>query len=81
MRQDRPRIATLDHRYGRSRVAGVFGGEAIVHCDLRRIMCTCGGTRARQSGHSARYAMLTPRPERHMRTFVSLPLLVRGGHW
>eukprot|EP00969_Alexandrium_andersonii_P299005 13217837-Alexandrium_andersonii.AAC.1 len=34
MRQDRPRIAILDHQYGQSRFAGVFGEEAIGHCDL-----------------------------------------------
>eukprot|EP00969_Alexandrium_andersonii_P278772 12320800-Alexandrium_andersonii.AAC.1 len=29
-RQDRPRIETLDHQDGQSRVAGVFGEEAII---------------------------------------------------
>eukprot|EP00969_Alexandrium_andersonii_P204183 9021880-Alexandrium_andersonii.AAC.1 len=53
MRQDRPRIAILDDQDGQGRVAGVFGKEAMIHCDLRHVMCTSGGTRARQIGHSA----------------------------
>eukprot|EP00969_Alexandrium_andersonii_P026885 1172943-Alexandrium_andersonii.AAC.1 len=44
MRQDRPRIAILDYQDSQGRVTGVFGEEAIAHCDLRH-MCTSGGTR------------------------------------
>eukprot|EP00969_Alexandrium_andersonii_P184436 8148215-Alexandrium_andersonii.AAC.1 len=40
MCQDRPRTAVLGHQDGQSRVVGVFGEEAIAHCDLRHIMCT-----------------------------------------
>eukprot|EP00969_Alexandrium_andersonii_P157966 6980813-Alexandrium_andersonii.AAC.1 len=36
MRQDRPRITVLNRQHSQSRVAGVFGEEAITHCDLRR---------------------------------------------
>eukprot|EP00969_Alexandrium_andersonii_P058403 2572630-Alexandrium_andersonii.AAC.1 len=52
-RQDRPRIAILNHQGSQSRVAGVFGGEAIAHCNLRHIMRASGGTRARHIGHAA----------------------------
>eukprot|EP00969_Alexandrium_andersonii_P019857 866038-Alexandrium_andersonii.AAC.1 len=43
--QDRSRIATLDHQHRQSGIAGVFGEEAKVHCNLRRIMCTRGDIR------------------------------------
>eukprot|EP00969_Alexandrium_andersonii_P369877 15476091-Alexandrium_andersonii.AAC.1 len=51
MRQDRPRVAIPNHQDSMCLVTGAFGKEALVHCDLRRIMCTSGGTRARQNGH------------------------------
>eukprot|EP00969_Alexandrium_andersonii_P253904 11222048-Alexandrium_andersonii.AAC.1 len=63
--QDRSRVAIFDHQHRQGGVAGVLGEEAIVHCDLRRIMCTSGGTQARQIGHAAPHAVLAPRPERH----------------
>eukprot|EP00969_Alexandrium_andersonii_P236617 10445740-Alexandrium_andersonii.AAC.1 len=44
VRQDRPRTAILNHQDSKCRVAGVFGEEAIIHCDLRRSMRASGGT-------------------------------------
>eukprot|EP00969_Alexandrium_andersonii_P199411 8806807-Alexandrium_andersonii.AAC.1 len=72
VRQDRSRVAILDHQHRQGGVAGVFGEDAIVHRDLRRITRASGGARARQVGHSAPYAALAPRPERHTRTFACL---------
>eukprot|EP00969_Alexandrium_andersonii_P271228 11988128-Alexandrium_andersonii.AAC.1 len=39
-RQDRPRIAILNHQDNKRLVAGVLAEEAIAHCDLRRTMRT-----------------------------------------
>eukprot|EP00969_Alexandrium_andersonii_P182484 8062984-Alexandrium_andersonii.AAC.1 len=36
-RQDRSRIAILDHQHRQGGFIGVLGEEAIVHCNLRHI--------------------------------------------
>eukprot|EP00969_Alexandrium_andersonii_P180752 7988052-Alexandrium_andersonii.AAC.1 len=74
MRQDRPRIAILNHQDRKRLVADVFGKDAIVHCDLRQILRASRGARARQIGHPVAYAALTPGPEWHARAFLSLLL-------
>eukprot|EP00969_Alexandrium_andersonii_P040202 1761958-Alexandrium_andersonii.AAC.1 len=50
----------LDRQDNKCLVAGVLREEAIIHCSLRRIMGASGGTRMRQIGHPAAYAVLTP---------------------
>eukprot|EP00969_Alexandrium_andersonii_P180578 7980421-Alexandrium_andersonii.AAC.1 len=55
----------------KGRVAGILGEEATNHSSLGHLARACGGTRARQSGHSAPYAGLAPRPERCTRALVA----------